>query len=321
MKFSVSKVLKTIAPLGIGIFLIWYSLGDLSNDERQLLWEQIQSANPYWLLLSVFIGILSHISRAYRWKYLLEPLGCYPRLDVSFSAIMIGYVANLGIPRSGEILRPVTLSNYENIVPQKAIGTVITERLIDVVMLLIVMFITFLFNTDLLLSYLEEQQIKPLKMVYSLLFMTFVLAVGFYVLKKIEFSFLDKIKRFINEIYEGILSVFSMKNKAVFIFHTFFIWSAYVFMLFVVKYSIPETANLSFSAILMAFMAGSFAMSATNGGLGAYPIAIGLAITLFGIDKSYGEAYGWIMWTSQTLLNIIVGGLCFLYLSLFLKKK
>ena len=321
MKFSISKVLKTIIPLGIGVFLIWYSLGDLSVEERKLLWNQIKSANPYWLLLSVFIGILSHLSRAYRWKYLLEPLGGSPRLSVSFSAVMIGYVANLGIPRSGELLRPVTLSTYEKLPVQKVIGTVITERIIDLVMLLMVIGITFMFNTNLLINYFEEQQIKPLKMVYGLIAAMTLLLVGFYILKKIKFSFLDKIKQLINDIYEGILSVFSMKNKTNFIFHTFFIWIAYVFMFFVVKYSIPETADLSFSAILMAFMAGSFAMSATNGGLGAYPIALGLVLTFFSIEKSHGEAYGWIMWTSQTLMNIVVGGICFVYMSLFIKKK
>ena len=308
-------------PLGIGIFLIWYSLSDLSSEDRHLLWNQIQSANPYWLLCSIFIGILSHLSRAYRWKYLLEPLGYSPRLAVSFSAVMIGYVANLGIPRSGELLRAVTLSNYDKLPVQKVIGTVITERIIDLVMLLIVMFVTFLCNTDLLLRYLDEQDIKPLQMVYTLFSILLMMALGFFILKKINFSFLNRIKVFINEIYEGILSVFSMKNKGAFIFHTIFIWFAYIAMFFVVKYCIPETANVSFSAILMAFVAGSFAMSATNGGIGAYPIAIGLVLLLFAITKSDGEAFGWIMWVSHTLMTILIGGLSFLYLSLFLEKK
>ena len=321
MKFSFAKVLKTILPLGLGIFLIYYSLSDLSEKDRELLWFQIKSANLYWLFFSVFIGILSHISRAYRWKYLLEPLGYSPRFGVSFSAVMIGYTANLGIPRSGELLRAVTLSNYDKFPVQKVIGTVITERIIDLLMLLIIICVTFLFNTDLLLNYFEEQKIDPLKVVYSLILATIVLAVGFYILKKIKFSFLKKIKVFIAEIYEGILSVFKMKNKGGFIFHTIFIWFAYIAMFFVVKYCIPETVDLSFSAILMAFVAGSFAMSATNGGIGAYPIAIGLVFMLFAITKSNGEAYGWIMWVSHTLMTILVGGLCFMYLSLFLKKK
>lgn len=321
MNTSLSKVLKTLVPLSLGIFLIYYSLGNLSVEDRKLLWVQIKSTNPYWLSLSVFIGVLSHISRAYRWKYLLEPLGYKPRLNVSFSAVMIGYTANLGIPRSGELLRAVTLSNYDKFAVQKVIGTVITERIIDLVMLLIIICITFLFNTDLLLSYFEQQKIEPLKTLYGLLIGAFILVAGFYILKKINFSFLNKVKTFIYEIYEGILSVFTMKNKSAFIFHTIFIWFAYIGMFFVVKYCIPETVNLPFSAILMAFVAGSFAMSATNGGIGAYPIAIGLVLLLFDITKSDGEAYGWIMWASHTLMTVVIGGLCFMYLSLFLKKK
>lgn len=308
-------------PLGIGVFLIWYSLADLSSEDRQQLWNQIRFANPYWLLLSVFIGILSHLSRAFRWKYLLEPLGYSPRLIVSFSAVMIGYVANLGIPRSGELLRAVTLSNYEKLPTQKVIGTVIAERIIDLVMLMIVMLVTFLYNTDLLLNYFETQEISPFKMVYMLFVGLLIMVVGFLVLKKIKFSFLSKIKAFINEIYEGILSVFSMKNKGAFIFHTIFIWFAYIAMFFVIKYCITETTNVSFSAILMAFVAGSFAMSATNGGIGAYPIAIGLVFSFFATTKSDGEALGWIMWGSHTLMTILIGGVCFIYLSLFLKKK
>lgn len=308
-------------PLGIGIFLIWYSLGNLSTDDRHLLWSQIKSANPYWLMLSVFIGFLSHLSRAYRWKYLLEPIGYSPRLAVSFSAVMIGYIANLGIPRSGELLRPVTLSNYDKFPIQKVIGTVITERIIDLVMLLIIISVTFLCNTDLLLNYFSEQQIDPLKIIYTILVMTLLLAIGFYILKKIKVSFLAKVKAFVNDIYEGILSIFSMKHKLAFIAHTIFIWSAYIAMFFVVKYCIPETVNLSFPAILMAFVAGSFAISATNGGIGAYPIAIGIVLMLFNISKAGGEAYGWIMWGSQTLMNIVIGGASFMYLSLFLKKK
>lgn len=308
-------------PLGIGVFLIWYSLNNLTSNDRQLLWGQIQSANPYWLALSIFIGIVSHVSRAYRWKYLLEPLGYTPRLAVSFSAVMIGYVANLGIPRSGELLRPVTLSNYDNLPVQKVIGTVITERIIDLVMLLVIISVTFLCNTDILLNYFEEQQIEPLKIIYGLLTMIFLLGAGFFILKKVNFSFLEKLKTFINEMYEGVLSVFSMKHKVSFIIHTIFIWSAYIAMFCVVKYCIPETANLSFSAILMAFVAGSLALSATNGGIGAYPIAIGLVLLLFNITKSSGEALGWIIWGSQTLMNLVIGGVCFMYLSLFLKKK
>ena len=321
MKASFSKVLKIVIPLAVGLFLVWYSLSAITAEERILLWEQIKSANPYFLGFSIIIALSSHLARAYKWKFMLEPMGYKPRLGVSFSAIMIGYVANLGIPRSGELLRAVTLSKYEGIPVQKVIGTVITERILDLVMLLVVMFVTFLCNTGLLLSYFEQQEIKPLNMVLALFAVAIILLTGYYILNRIEFSFLSKIKSFVNEIYEGVLSVFQIKNKKAFIFYTFYIWFAYIGMFFVVKYCIPETANISFSAVLMAFVAGSLAISTTNGGIGAYPLAIGLVLTLFDIDKSSGEAYGWIIWGSQTIMNIVIGGLSYAYVSLFLEKK
>jgi len=184
---TLSKVLKIVIPLGIGLLLIWYSLSSITLSERLLLWNQIKSANPYWLSLSIIIALLSHLSRAYKWKFMLEPLGYKTSLSVRFSAIMIGYVANLGIPRSGELLRAVTVSKYEDIPVQKVIGTVITERLLDLVMLLIVMFVTFLCNTDMLLNYFEQQQIRPLNMVLSLLLTIGILGLGYYFLNKINF--------------------------------------------------------------------------------------------------------------------------------------
>ena len=142
MNSTFSKALKVIIPLVVGLFLIWYSLSSITAEERLLLWTQIKSANPYWLLLSIVIALISHLSRAYKWKFMLETLGYKTSLGVRFSSIMIGYVANLGIPRSGELLRAVTVSKYENIPVQKVIGTVITERLLDLVMLIICLLYT-----------------------------------------------------------------------------------------------------------------------------------------------------------------------------------
>ena len=321
MKIVTPKFLKIILPLGIGVFLIWYSLSDLTPQDRIQLWKQITSANPFWVSISIIAGILSHLSRAYRWKFLLEPLGYKPRLSVSFSTIMIGYVVNMGIPRSGELLRGVSLAKYENFPSQKVIGTIITERLIDLLMLLIVVVIAFFCNTDLLINYLADQNIKPIKLLYTFLLAFSILAIGYYVLKKVEFSFLNKLKKFVLELYEGIGSVFKMQKKTPFILHTIFIWAAYIYTFYVLKNSIEVTSSLSFSAVLMAFVAGAFAFSTTNGGIGAYPIAISLVLILFDIKKTDGEALGWVIWGVQTLMNLFVAAIAFIYISFFLKKK
>ncbi|WP_010521267.1 lysylphosphatidylglycerol synthase transmembrane domain-containing protein [Aquimarina agarivorans] len=321
MKKHLTKALKIVFPLGIGAILIWYSLSSASPEELKALWKRIINADLFWVGLSLFIGLLSHISRAYRWRYLVTPLGYSSRLTTSFIAVMVGYLSNLGIPRSGEVLRAVTLSNYENIPFQKSLGTIITERVVDLIMLLIIAFLAFLGNTKILSTYFFEQDINPLKIVYTLIGGVFVLSIGFLILKKLQIPMLAKLRQFVLGIYEGMLSVFKMKNKGAFIGHTLFIWIAYVLMLYVVKFSIPEMADISISAILMVFIAGSLAMMTSNGGFGAYPLFVGLALLLFGLDQTIGEAYGWIIWGSQTLMNLVIGGLSFILLPMVSKKK
>lgn len=317
----VPKYIKLILPLGVGLLLIWYSLSSISEEERGLLWQQISNANLFWLILSVFLGILAHFSRAYRWQFLVKPLGYKVKISTSFMAVMMGYLANLGVPRSGELLRAATLSNYEDIPFQKTIGTIITERVIDLVMLLLVVFLAFILNTDILLNYLKIQNISILALVYTLVIGLLLSFVGFWVVQKLNIPFIKKVRFFILEIYEGMLSVFKMQNKIAFLAHTFVIWTLYILMFYVVKFSIPQVESLSFSAIIIAFVAGSFAMTATNGGVGVFPISIGLVLILFEVDKLSGEAYGWVLWSSQTLLNIVFGGLSFLLLPFFSRKK
>ncbi len=316
-----TKALKIIIPLGIGAILVWYSLSSATPEELKNLWELIANADPFWISLSLVIGLLSHISRAYRWRYLVTPLGYSSRFGTSFMAVMVGYLSNLGVPRSGEFFRAATLSNYEAIPFQKSLGTIITERVIDLVMLLLMVLLAFVFNSQVLSTYFLEQQIKPLKIVYTLFVGIIIMGVGFLIIKKLNIPFVEKLRQFVLGIYEGMLSVFKMKNKSSFIAHTVFIWIAYVLMLYVVKFSMPEIYDLSISAVLMVFVAGSLAMMTSNGGFGAYPLFVGLALLLFGVEKTVGEAYGWIIWGSQTLMNIIIGGLSFILLPIFSKKK
>ncbi|NJX17107.1 lysylphosphatidylglycerol synthase transmembrane domain-containing protein, partial [Tamlana crocina] len=127
MKKKLLKFTKTFLPLLLGVFLIWYSLSSATPQEREELWNNIKLAELEWVMLSVFFGILSHLSRAYRWKYLLEPLGYRPQFANSFMAVMGGYLANLGVPRSGEVLRAATVSTYEDIPFDKAFGTIVSE--------------------------------------------------------------------------------------------------------------------------------------------------------------------------------------------------
>lgn len=315
------KFLKIILPLALGVFLIWYSIASATPEERQKTLQYITQADPKWVILSVIMGIISHLSRAYRWKFLLEPLGYPIKLSNSFMAVMVGYLANLGIPRSGEILRGGTISTYEGVPFKKAFGTIISERVIDLLMLLLIIGITLLFQSELLLSYLEEKIASPF---ITLTVLLGLLIAGIAFLKIIKTSsnpILIKLRNFGNGLLEGVKSISKIRQKRAFVFHTFFIWTLYIGMFYIIKFTVPETTSLSIGPILATFVAGSFAMSTTNGGIGAFPIAIATILLLFDIEKPAGEAFGWILWGSQTAINIIIGALSFLFLPILNREK
>lgn len=321
MKKELIRIAKTILPLLLGVFLIWYSLSSATPLERQELWNNILRADLRWIALSLFLGILSHLSRAYRWKYLLEPMGYNPRLANSFMAVMSGYLANLGVPRSGEVLRGATISTYEKIPFHKAFGTIVSERIADLLMLLLIAVFGLLIQTENILDYFSNSDINPFLSI-GILFA--VILVGIFILKLIKNSqhpLMVKIRDFARGLLEGMRSILNMKQKKAFLFHTVFIWVMYVLMFYVVKFTVPETSSLSIAGVMAAFIVGTFAISTTNGGIGVYPIAMGAVLLLFGINQQAGEAFGWIVWGSQTLLVIILGGFSLLLLPLFNQRK
>ncbi len=275
----------------------------------------------FWVGLSIFIGIVSHVSRAIRWNYLLEPLGYRPRIINNVFIILISYFANLLIIRSGEILRATALNTYEEVPFEKGFGTIVTERIIDVIMLLLVILTAFLFQAEIILGILEENGIGLAGSIGLIAAGVLGLIVSIRVIRKSTSAFAMKIKAFLKGLLDGILSIFKMKRKGSFIFHTLLIWGCYIGMFWVIKFTVPETENLSLGALLVAFVAGAFAMATTNGGLGLFPIVVTAALSFFGISKTSGDAYGWIMWTAQNLMIVIFGAISFLVLPLWNRNR
>jgi uncharacterized protein (TIRG00374 family) len=313
---KIKSLLKLILPLTIGLFFVYLSYNTTSEEERNLIYTYVQKADLRFVMLSVFFGVLSHLSRAYRWKFLLSPLGYQPRFINSVLAVLIAYIANLGIPRSGEILRATTLSSYENIPFEKAFGTIVAERLVDLLILLIFVLTALVLQFDIIWSVLAEKKISPAQLL--LVFTLFV--IGYLAVKKLfvrsQHPVVLRIKNFFLGLTEGILSLKTMPNKGVFIGHTLFIWIMYLAMFYVIKWTVPATASLGLSAILPAFVVGGLTISATNGGVGIYPFSVALVLSTFGISNESGLAFGWIMWTSQTLMIILFGSLSFFVLPL-----
>ncbi|HKJ05873.1 MAG TPA: lysylphosphatidylglycerol synthase transmembrane domain-containing protein, partial [Flavobacteriaceae bacterium] len=154
MENKFKKLLFIILPIALGVFLIWYSLSKLTTTDIDAIKEAFKNTNYWWVVVSLFLGVLSHISRAHRWKYLLKPLGYKPRFLNSFMAVMMGYLLNLVIPRSGEVARAGSISKYEKTPFSSALGTIVAERVADLIMLFLIIGIALFFQTDLISSYL-----------------------------------------------------------------------------------------------------------------------------------------------------------------------
>ena len=321
MKKKTIRLLKILIPLSLGIFLIWYSLGKATAEERAALWNSIIEADKFWIVVSVLLGSISHFSRAYRWKYLLEPMGYKTGTLNRFMAVMVGYLANFGIPRSGEVLRAVTMSTYEDVPFEKGFGTIISERVADLVILMAIVGIAILLQTDELLAYLSSENINPWKTLFIFLALVVILTIGVFIVSRSNFKFFRKIKDFAKGLLEGMRSILKMKDKWAFIGHTIFIWLMYLLMFYVIKLAIPETVDATLATIMAGFVVGSFAVSATNGGIGVYPLAVAGVLIFFGQEKHAAEAFGWISWSAQTFVVLILGGLSFLLLPVLNNRK
>lgn len=321
MTNRLKKTLKTILPIAIGVFLVAYWYYKTAPADREQIAYYIKEADLFWVSISLLLGLLGHISRAIRWNYLLEPLGYKPKVVNNVLMIFMAYLANLGIPRTGEILRATALATYEGVPFEKGFGTIVTERVIDLFMLLLVVTVALLLQTDIIIAFFQDRGLN-LNGIFLLLGAGLVGFLFFIVfIRKSKSKTALKIKTFVKGLFDGVFSIFKMKRKWSFAFHTLFIWSCYIGMMWVIKFTVPATADLSLSEVLVAFVFGAFAMATTNGGVGLFPILVSKALALFGIDQVSGDAFGWIMWIAQTLMNIVFGAISFLLLPLLNRNK
>ena len=313
---SLKNILKTTLPLGIGVFFIFLTLKNTTAEEQNIILGYMKKADLKFVVLSGLFGILSHLSRAYRWNFLLHPLGYHARFINSILAVLIAYISNLGIPRSGEFLRATTISTYEKIPFEKGFGTIIAERMVDLVMLIIFILLALGLQFDLIWNVLEQNNFSFSKLILigTVLLIVFFLLRGPY--KRGTHPLLIKIKQFIAGLMEGIYSLKNIKNKGAFLFHTLFIWFMYFAMFYVIKWTVPETESLTAMAMLPAFVIGGLTISATNGGVGIYPFSVALVLSAYGISNESGLAFGWIMWSAQTAIVILFGSLSFFILPL-----
>ena len=311
------KRLSLIIPLILAVFFGWYTFSKLPVST---IIPFVKSANYWWIGLGVFFGLLSHLSRAYRWKYLLEPMDYQIKLPNSIMAVFITYLANYGIPRSGEVLRAAVLTTYEDVPFEKSFGTIVAERMADLLVMLGIITITLILEFDFIVELLQKS-FQPKKLILLVAVGIILIALVVLSIKRSTSKFAVKVKTFLKGLIEGMMSIFKMKHKWAFIAHTLFIWGMYILMFYVTTFALPDLTNVSIGAILVAFISASFTIAATNGGIFVYPAAVMAAFTVFGIAKDPSFAFGWIMWSSQTIMIIIAGSLSFIYLPIYNRIK
>jgi len=314
---KIKTTLKIALPLVLGIILVWYSLSKISFQE---LLQYFKDANYVYIGLGLLFGLLSHLSRAYRWKFMIEPMGYSLRLSNSIMAVFAAYLVNYTIPRAGEFIRGSILTNYEGVPFEKGFGTIVAERIADMLMMVLIIIVTLFLEFEFIYEFFSAR-FHPLKIVTGSIILILIGIIFLIIIKRSKSKFAIKIKSFVSGLIEGAMSIFKMKNKWAFIFHTFFIWAMYLLMFFITTFSLEETTNLPLTAVLIGFISASFSIAATNGGIGSYPVAVYIAFSMFSIAKEPSIAFGWIMWSSQTLMIIILGGLSLIYLPIYNRRK
>ena len=307
-------------PFGLGIFLIWYIYQSFTPQQLEETKKYFADANYGFVLLSMALSLLSHLSRSYRWSFMLEPLGYKTKLVNNFMAISVAYLFNIFLPKSGEVSRGLILDKYEGVPFQKGFGTIISERIVDLIFLLFFTALAFVIEFDVLYDYVLES--IPPSVFYILVFG--IIFSGISIPLYVTFSKSNinkKLKNFVIGLKEGVLSILTMRKKGAFLFHTFVIWGLYLLSFYTATQALPQTANISFGTIIITFVVGSFTFAFTNSGFGTYPAAVAGILSVFGVAKTVGTAFGWILWISNISSVVLFGVLSLLLLPLINGKR
>lgn len=326
MSKRIKNILKYSLFIGLAVLLLWLAF---RNTDPQKLISDLKTANYWWVLLAILMGYSAVMSRGYRWLILLEPMGYKPKLWNSIHSVAVLYIVNLAVPRAGEIARCTSLNQVENIPVDKLFGTVIVERLVDLLMFGAIVGFTFLIYLKELLEFINiasgadttsDGTTSYIKY-YALAALFFGGLILFLLRKKIKnhpkFSI---VRNFFVGVKEGLLSVKKMRRKRAFILHTVYIWAMYFGMIYVSFFALASTAHLGLNHALFLMVAASLGvLIPVPGGIGAYHFLVMMALGILGISNSDGLAYATIVHSSQTL-QLLLGGIIG-FIGLYLQRK
>lgn len=324
--------LQVLILFGIGILLVWLSLRQVAPQKDNIL-NAFQNANYFWVAVSLGISWLSHFFRALRWNDLLIPTGHCTKLVNSVGHVFVGYLVNYGIPRMGEISRCTMASKYDKVPFEIGFGTVVTERIVDFVLFLIIFFITLAIQFkdliglanelvfDKLSARLHALSGEPVQIFILCLVIAILIGLFFLFRKKFSGLMKGKLGNILRGMAEGLGSIRKMKNPVRFILLSFAIWTCYFYSLYTCFFAIEGTNLLTQGQGLTLLLFGTFGVIFSPGGLGAYPLILfGILTNTYGVDEVSAFAMPWLAWTSQFILVLIFGLLSFILLPLYNAK-
>ena len=322
MKKPWFKLFNWLLFAGAGVLLVGWSLSGFSAADRNNIVQALRNANYFWVFLSILFAILSHLSRAARWQMLLAPIGARPSLPNAFMAVMVGYLGNLALPRLGEFVRCAIISRYSDIKPERAIGTVLTERAVDTLCLAVATCIMLLTQFGVLSAYFNEKIATPMRQKYAnmlsgnqllsnLLLLGILLVLGlatWWLSHRFRQTFLyERLSQLVHGLWQGIISIRKLSNIPLFVGHSIFIWCMYFAMVYVCFFATEATQHLGFGAGIAVLVFGSLGFIATQGGIGAYQLAVTGVLTLYAVPRDLGYAFSWLAWSAQTVLVLAAG--------------
>jgi len=326
--------LKFAGFLALGILLLYFAFRGIAFDE---LAQTLRETNFWWIGLSLLFAFISFFSRARRWVLLIEPLGFRPSFKNTYHSLMVGYLSNFALPRLGEVTRCVTLGNREKIPVDSLIGTVIIERVIDLVMLLLIMLLLLFSWMEKFGTFFGEQIFEPLKQkvtaAFGGMFLFWVLVFGSLILgflllflfrKQLgRIGLVRKIGGFLLGILDGLKTIYKMERKWEFLFHSIFIWLLYILMTWMVVFALKETSSLTFIDGVFLLVIGGLGMSApVTAGFGAFHwITSRGLVYVYDLTLEQGGAYAILAHESNSIFTILLGALSYILLMISRRKR
>lgn len=319
---TLKKSLTTLFFFGIGFGLFWLAMEGVEDSEAMK--RDMRSAQWWGVAASFVMGYLAIVSRGLRWNILLSPMGHRPSPARSVHAVAFSYFANAFVPRSGEVARCAALNQTDKIPVDQLLGTVITERVVDFLMLFGLVAFALATNLEAFLGLMQEAQLPATTTFIAAGVMTLLGGVALWWLAKQQGrpGLVGRVAEFLQGLGKGIQSVLAMEKRGLFLAHTFFIWTMYFFMSFVLFKAIPAVNEVRLTDAVLVMVAGGFGMVLpAPGGIGSYHWAVSLGFAAVGFSRDVGFAVANVVWITQTAMIVVTGGLGYLMLFLYRMRR